>query len=86
MTTKKKNKNPGKWVDALMASVGRSVRIETADGIYRDGRCTGFRVREITVNGEIVGWPIEVELNGDPNDRISLDRVIDFDTDADLEG
>jgi len=27
------------------------------------------------LNGKQVKWPIEIEVNGDPNDRISLDCV-----------
>jgi hypothetical protein len=65
----------GKWIDELVATTGQYVRLETSDGVIREGRLSGLRTRELTWNGAKVLIPTEVELNGDPNDTIPMDRI-----------
>ncbi len=66
---------PGKWIDEMVGSIEKYVNLETLDGTYRDGKVTGFTFREFEFNGEKVGIPQEIELNGDPTDRIPIDRI-----------
>lgn len=74
-TTTKNEVTPGAILDGLVSSVGKNVRIETHDGIYRDGRLSGIGMRVIKVNGADLDWPADVELNGDPSDRVPFDRI-----------
>lgn len=66
---------PGAWIDEMMDSIGEHMRLETTDGVAREGKITGFTTREFKLNGKVVGMPTEVEVNGDPSDRIPLDRL-----------
>ncbi len=66
---------PSRWIDEMVDSVGEFMRLETSDGVQREGKITGFTYREFELNGKTVSFPIEVEVNGDPTDRIPLDRV-----------
>ena len=70
---------PGKWIDELIESVGEFVSLETVDGVMREGRISGFTYRSFIFNGDEVQLPIEIEVNGDPNDRIPIDRIATFD-------
>lgn len=82
MTTKKKRKKKaGEWMDAVAASVGKFIHIETGDGVSREGKLTGLRTREIIMNGKPVDMPIAIELNGDPNDFIDFEVIFRFDID-----
>ena len=65
----------GEWIDVLMASVGKYMELETSDGLFRQGKITGFRFRDFQFDGHKVLVPTEVEINGDPNDRVPLDRI-----------
>jgi|WetSurMetagenome_2_1015567.scaffolds.fasta_scaffold205798_3 hypothetical protein len=65
----------GKWVDDLVASVNRYVRLETSDGCVRQGKMTDFRVMDVEINGVKVGVLSEIELNGDRGDSIPLSRL-----------
>jgi len=69
---------PGKWIDDLIDSVGEYMFLETTDGVHRKGKITGFTFRDFVLNGEVARIPIEVEVNGDPTDRIPLDRVAEM--------
>ena len=64
-----------KWIDTMVDSAGKHFWLETTDGVEREGKITGFKYRNIEVNGEIVSWPIEIEINNDSMDTIPLDRV-----------
>lgn len=66
---------PGKWIDTMMDSIGEFMRLETTDGVSREGKITGYTTRKFKLNGKVVELPTEVEVNGDPNDRIPLDRI-----------
>lgn len=72
---KKTMKVTGEWIDQIVAATGQYIRLETSDGIRREGRLSGLRTRELKWEGAKVLIPIEVELNGDPNDTVPLDRV-----------
>jgi len=74
-TMKKSEGKASKWVDTLLEGVDCHFWLETTDGVEREGRISGFRFRNIEVNGEEVNWPIEIEINGDSMDTIPLDRV-----------
>ena len=72
---------PGQWIDTMVQSVGRYMRLETTDGVTREGKITGFTYRSFKLNGSEADLPTEVEVNGDPNDRIPLDRIEFMDID-----
>lgn len=63
------------WIDILMDGVGSNFWLETSDGIEREGKISGFGMKEIEVNGSVVEWPVEIEVNGDSMDKIPLNRV-----------
>ncbi|MGW8177314.1 MAG: hypothetical protein ACWGQW_00735 [bacterium] len=65
----------GKWIDELVHNVGQFIRLETSDGIDREGRLSGLKSRSIKWNGEEVEIITELELNGDPYDSVPLDRI-----------
>lgn len=65
----------GKWIDEMLDSIGKFFVAETTDGINREGKITGFTYRSFKLNGKMVELPIEIEINGDPNDRLPLDRI-----------
>lgn len=67
--------SPGEWVDVVMDSVGHHMYLETTDGINRRGKITGITCREFMFNGFKVEMPTEIEVNGDPSDRVPLDRL-----------
>lgn len=66
---------PGNWIDRLVDSVGEFMSLETTDGLMREGRISGFTYRSLLLDGEEVQLPIEIEVNGDPSDRIPIDRI-----------
>jgi hypothetical protein len=80
--TKKRKKKPGAWIDVVASSVGKFIHLETHDGVFREGKLTGLRMREIHLNGEEVEMPIAVELNGDPSDYIDFGAIFRFDVDG----
>jgi len=65
----------GKWMEDIFANVGEFVRLETIDGVNREGRMSGLRLRQLTLNGKTVEIITELELNGDPTDCVELYRV-----------
>jgi fatty acid-binding protein DegV len=65
----------GQWIDQIVRSTGQYVRVETLDGVIREGRLSSLRTRELTMFGAKVLLPTDLELNGDPMDTIALDRV-----------
>jgi len=68
----------GTWIDQIMDSVGRHFWVETSDGVVREGKISGITTRSMSMNDQSVEMPIEIEVNGDPNDRIPLDRMARF--------
>lgn len=69
------NKVTGDWVEKLLGSVGSFVTFETTDGIERSGRLSGFEMRKFSYNGSPVEFPTHIEINGDPNDQVPLERL-----------
>lgn len=65
----------GKTVDQLIRSTNKSVILETTDGVRREGRLSGWTTMAIQLNGDEVHIPLALELNGDPNDAVALDRI-----------
>ncbi len=65
----------GTWIDELVGSIEKNMNLETVAGVQRGGRISGFTYRSMTLNGNEVRVPVEIELNGDPNDRVPLDRI-----------
>jgi hypothetical protein len=65
----------GRWIDEIVAATGQYIRLETSDGIRREGRLSGLRTRALKWEGEQVLIPTEVEINGDPSDTVPLDRI-----------
>ena len=68
----------GAWIDELVNSTGQYVRLETRDGVVREGRLSGLGSRTLMWNGKPVEILEEVELNGDPFDKIALDSIATF--------
>jgi len=67
--------NAGEWINKMVDSVGQHMHLETTDGVRREGKISGFTFRQFLLNGEKVKIPIEIEVNGDPSDRVSLERI-----------
>jgi len=63
------------WIEHLLGAVNSFVQLETSDGIRREGRLSGFQLRTMQFNGFDVDVISELELNGDPMDRIPFDRI-----------
>ncbi len=63
------------WMDELVDSIDRQIDLETTDGVRRTGKITGFEFRCLEANGTKIDIPLDIELNGDPNDRVPIDRI-----------
>lgn len=72
---RQRQRRPGKWIDEVLASVGKHVHLETSDGVLREGRFTGLGCREIQINGQAREYPSRIELNGDPSDYIDFSLI-----------
>jgi hypothetical protein len=68
-------KGSGKWMEEIHNNVGEFMRLETIDGVVREGRMSGLRLRQLELNGKQVEIITELELNGDPTDCVELYRV-----------
>jgi hypothetical protein len=64
-----------KFFDELEKSIHEFVELETLQGTVRKGKVTGFTYRRIFFNGQKIDVVNEIELNGDPTDRISLIEI-----------
>lgn len=53
------------WNINLQSMVGKPVRVETYEGHVREGKLSRFEFRELELNGVKVGYPVEVQLNGE---------------------
>jgi hypothetical protein len=69
----------GKWIDELVESIGQFVKMETSDGMEREGRLSGLKSRTLKWEGDEVEIVTELELNGDPYDSVPLDRITTLD-------
>ena len=65
----------GQWIDELVSNVGQFIKLETSDGMEREGRLSGLKSRTIKWDGKDVEIICELELNGDPYDSVPLDRI-----------
>lgn len=61
-----------RWVLDMSGAVGRTVRVETRDGVYRNGVFEALVTREVDMFGRKTGIPIAVRISGD---EIPIDRV-----------
>lgn len=66
----------GRFFDQLESSIGKFIEIETSIGVLRTGRLTGFSHDRIKFNRGSVDIITELELNGDPSDRIEMKEII----------
>jgi len=69
-------KKSGNWIKTLINSVDKSINLETVDGVVRGGRISGFTFKTFHFNEREQQFPIEIELNGDPNDRVDVSRIL----------
>lgn len=67
-----RKKRPGQWIDKLVDAVGRNIHLETMEGVFREGKLTGLRMRDLEMNGKRVDYPEAIEFNGDPTDYIDF--------------
>lgn len=74
-------KKAGAWIDTIVGSVNRYVHLETSDGIQREGRMTGYRTKNVRLNGKPEEFITELELNGDPTDTIDISSLASIDID-----
>ena len=67
---------PGQWINKINEAVGKNFALETTDGVTRSGKISGLTHESFKLNGNTVDMPVEIEINGDPNDRVPLNRLI----------
>ena len=63
------------WDIDLEALIGAFIRIETNESMYRDGRLSAVRYREIPFLGETIRVPIGLEMNGDATDVLPFELI-----------
>lgn len=63
------------WDINLEALIGVYIRIETHESMYRDGRLSSVRYREIPFLGEKISIPVGLEMNGDATDVIPFELI-----------
>ncbi len=66
----------GDWIEQLVGGAGKRIRLEMDDGAMREGWLSGLTTRSINFNFVDVLIPIELEINGDPRDRVPLERIV----------
>ena len=65
----------GKLVDQLIGTTNKYIVLETDDGVRREGKLSGWRMRDMKVNDIQVTLPVAMELNNDPMDTVELTRI-----------
>lgn len=65
-------RSAARWIDRISASVGKSIHVETGDGVIRSGRLTGLRTKTVTFNGAPCELITELELNNDQTDTLNF--------------
>ena len=55
----------GKLVDEICNSTGKYIKLETGDGVNREGKLTKIELRKFMYNGRAVCLPSGIELNDD---------------------
>lgn len=63
-----------KWEIELDGLIGQRVRVESTDGMYREGKISNFSYIEFDFFGKKVRIPEWIELEGDPGNRFDLNR------------
>ena len=71
----------GKWIDSLYTNIGCYLDLETTDGVKREGKLTSISFRQFTLNKKLVNIPDEIEINGDPSDKIPISRIMNLNID-----
>jgi hypothetical protein len=66
---------PSKWIELIDNSINKNFKLETTEGVVRQGKISGVSRKTFHLNGELVDFPFEIEINGDHNDRVPLDRL-----------
>lgn len=79
MAAAKKGRGEADWINELHNHVTRYIKLETLEGVRREGRLSGFVTRKLKINGREETAVVELELNGDPQDRVSYDRIASLD-------
>jgi hypothetical protein len=64
-----------KWEIDLKLAEGSNVRLETNEGVYREGRLSKVTTKKLPFLGRDVLLPEALELNSDPNDRIPFSTI-----------
>jgi len=62
-------------MDEINGSLGEFIRLETTDGLIREGKLSGLRTRQLLLDDAEVDIITEVELNGDPTDTVAINRI-----------
>lgn len=65
----------GLFFEALDRLLEKTVDIETKAGVFRTAKITGFTHREIMFGRSKVELVQEIELNGDPSDRVPITEI-----------
>ena len=76
---------PKSYIEMISNSVGKFMNLETMDGQHRKGKISGLVCKEIFMNGQLVSYPVEIELNSDAYDLIPLDRVLRISIQPDIK-
>lgn len=71
----------GSWIDSLYDNVGCYLDLETTDGVKREGKLTSMTFRQFVLNKQKVNIPDEIEINGDPTDKIPISRIMNMNID-----
>ena len=71
----------GNWIDSLCDNVGSYLDLETTDGVKREGKLTSMTFRQFVLNKRKVNIPDEIEINGDPTDKIPISRIMTMNID-----
>lgn len=69
------------WQIDLSPFIDRNGRLTTLDGIYREGRISSIKMRELDLAGHKVQIPESIEMNGDKEDIIPFDRLAKVEVD-----
>jgi hypothetical protein len=73
--TEKMTSEKWDWNIDLSAFVGRTCRLSTKDGTYREGKISAVKMTSLEVADHLVELPQAVELNGDLEDLVPFDRL-----------
>lgn len=76
---KEKKMSEWKWTIDVKAMFGKEVKVETKDGMYLGGRLTNLITELIRFCGKEVEVPIVLELDGDPEKRVDVSRLVGVD-------